>query len=55
MKKNKKRLTLHKETIANLQDIQGGLAGTSRVIKTGDTGGSQVSETCQTACAVCWA
>lgn len=56
MKKRDKRLTLQKDTIANLQAVQGGnLPGTSRVIKTGDTDGSRVTETCQSACAICWA
>lgn len=56
MKKRDKRLTLQKDTIANLHGIQGGnLPGTSRVIRTVDTDGSRVSETCQSACALCWA
>jgi len=56
MKKKGKRLTLQKDTIVKLQGVWGGdLPGTSRVIKTGDTAGSRVSETCQTACAICWA
>ena len=55
-KRVNKKLSLQKDTITNLQGIEGGLLpGTSRVIKTGDTSGSAVSETCQSACASCWA
>jgi hypothetical protein len=49
VKKGTSKLVLQKETIANLQEVVGGTQQ-SRVIKTTDTAGGNLSQSCASLC-----